>query len=250
MKIGLLSDIHSNYFALEEVIKDINQRGVDLMINLGDSLYGPILPKATYDLLRSYDFITIRGNQDRQIYESTKEQINSNPTMNYIINDLGEEPLDWMKSLPFDKQLDDKIYLCHGTPRSDLIYLLEDIESGYPHLRFDSEIMKLLDGQSSELICCAHTHTPRTVILKSGQLIVNSGSVGLPAYTDKEPFVHSIENFSFHASYTIIEDDKLGWKVEHLKIPYNYRKAAEEAMKHKREDWAHFLTTGRTNITE
>ena len=34
--------------------------------------------------------------------------------MNYIINDLGEEPLDWMKSLPPDKQLNKKIYLCHG----------------------------------------------------------------------------------------------------------------------------------------
>ncbi|MFZ0455156.1 MAG: hypothetical protein WCE54_19155 [Ignavibacteriaceae bacterium] len=41
--------------------------------------------------------------------------------------------------------------------------------------------MKLLNSQSSELICCAHTHIPRAVMLKSGQLIVNSGSVGLLA---------------------------------------------------------------------
>ena len=165
--------------------------------------------------------------------------------MNYIINDLGEEPLDWMKSLPPDKQLNKKIYLCHGAPENDLIYLLEDIKSGLPLLHSDDEIVKLLNGQSSELICCAHTHIPRTIMLKSGQLIVNSDSVGLPAYTDDEPVVPYMENYSPHASYTIIEEDKSGWKVEPLKIPYDHYKAAEKAKKNNREDWAYFLTTGR-----
>jgi hypothetical protein len=67
----------------------------------------------------------------------------------------------------------------------------------------------------------------------------------LPAYTDYEPVFHSMENYSPHASYTIIEEDKSGWKVENIKIPYNYRKSAEEAKKHKREDCAYFLTAGR-----
>ncbi len=245
MKIALLSDIHSNYFALEAVIEDIKQRGIELMINLGDNLYGPILPGATYDLLMLHDFVNIRGNQDRQIYEAKPEQILNNPTLEFIINDIGFEALSWMKSLPFDKQLNEKIYLCHGTPESDLVYLLEDIESGFPRLRADDDIMKLINGQSSGVICCAHTHIPRVVMLKSGQLVVNSGSVGLPAYTDAAPSLHSMENYSPHASYTIIEEDKSGCKVEHLKIPYNYQRAAEEARKHNREDWAHFLTTGR-----
>ncbi|MFZ0455155.1 MAG: metallophosphoesterase [Ignavibacteriaceae bacterium] len=111
MRIALISDIHSNYFALKAVINDIKQRGAELTINLGDSLYGPILPKATYDLLMSSDFINIRGNQDRQIYETSREQMNNNPTMNYILSDLGKEPLDWMRSLPFDKQLNEK-FIC------------------------------------------------------------------------------------------------------------------------------------------
>jgi predicted phosphodiesterase len=245
MRIAILSDIHSNYFVLKAVIDDIKQRRVELTINLGDSLYGPILPRATYDLLMSSDFINIRGNQDRQIYEADQKQLNISPTMNYVISDLGNEPLDWMKSLPPDKQLNEKIYLCHGSPGNDSIYLLEDIKSGFPRLRSNDEIVKLLNGQLSELICCAHTHIPRSVMLKSGQLIVNSGSVGLPAYTDDEPVVHSMENYSPYASYVIIEEVKSGWNAEHLKIPYDYQKSAEEAKKHKREDWAYFLTTGR-----
>ena len=36
MRIAALSDIHSNVFALEAVIKDIKQRGADVVVNLGD----------------------------------------------------------------------------------------------------------------------------------------------------------------------------------------------------------------------
>ena len=68
--IAAISDIHSNVFALEAVLKDLKQRNATQIVNLGDILYGPIAPKATYELLMKHqkDIITIRGNQDRQIW--------------------------------------------------------------------------------------------------------------------------------------------------------------------------------------
>ena len=245
MRIAALADIHSNGFALEAVIHDAKKRAAEWMLDLGDILYGPIAPKATYDLLMAHEFVTIRGNQDRQIYEATQEEIDFNPTLRYVLDDLGKEPVDWMQSLPFDKQMSEDIYLCHGTPSNDVIYLLEDVETGFARLRSDGEIMVLLEGQSSSLVICGHSHKPRTVMLQSGQLVVNPGSVGLPAYTDEEPVVHSMENFCPHASYAIIEDCESGWTVQHIKVPYDYMKAADEAKKRRREDWAYYLTTGR-----
>jgi len=217
MKFAILSDIHSNVFALEAVLKDIRRRGVDFKVNLGDILYGPIAPRDTYDLLKENEFLTISGNQDRQIYEATQKEIDSNPTMEFILNDLGTAPLDWMKSLPFDMHVSDDVYLCHGTPESDLIYLLEDVTKGYPMLRDEQEIIKLLGGKRSKLICCGHTHLPRTVSLDNGQLVVNPGSVGLQAYTD----------------------------ISNIKVPYDVQKAVNESKKRARNDWAHFLSTGR-----
>ncbi len=245
MKIAVLSDIHSNVFALEAVIEDAKKHGVEQMVNLGDIFYGPIAPRATYDLLNKHKFITIRGNQDRQIYEASPEEIDANPTMQFVLDDLGEEPILWMKSLPFDSQLSDEIYLCHGTPRNDVEYLLEDIKTGSPRLRFDSEITSLLNGISSEIILCGHTHIPRTVKLASGQLIINPGSVGLPAYTDDEPVIHSMENYCPHASYAVLERVKSGWTVQQIKVYYDHRKAALKAKEKGRKDWEHFLSTGR-----
>ncbi len=52
MKVAILSDIHSNVFALKAVIKDAKNKGVTKFINLGDTLYGPIEPKKTYKFLK------------------------------------------------------------------------------------------------------------------------------------------------------------------------------------------------------
>ncbi|KGJ93776.1 metallophosphoesterase family protein [Colwellia psychrerythraea] len=245
MKIALLSDIHSNVYALDAIIKDVKKHGVDLMVNLGDILYGPIAPKATYELLMAHEFVTICGNQDRQIFQADQEEIEANPTMQFILADLDTQALDWMKALPFDKQLTGEVYLCHGTPNDDLIYLLEDVQQGYAMLRSDEEIVNLLNGQQSSLICCGHTHTPRSVSLSTGQLVVNPGSVGLQAYTDDEPLPHSMQNFTHHASYSIVESSGSQWSVNNIKVPYDYQLAINESKKRNRSDWVHFLSTGR-----
>lgn len=245
MRIAALSDIHSNVYALDAVLTDIRKQGVDVIVNLGDILYGPIAPKATYELLMENELVTIRGNQDRQIYEAGEVEIASNPTMQFILEELGKEPLAWMKQLPFCLELNENVFLCHGTPDDDMTYLLENIESGRASVRSDKEIISLLNNTQSDVVFCGHTHMPRVVRTSTNQMIVNPGSVGLPAYTDDEPLVHSMENFSPHATYAIVECGVLGWSVQHMKVTYALDKAAREAKKRNRQDWVHFLTTGR-----
>lgn len=245
MRIAVLSDIHSNVYALQAVLSDIRQRGVDVSVNLGDILYGPIAPRETFDLLMENDLITIRGNQDRQIYEAQEKEIESNPTLQFVMNELGSEPLQWMRQLPFSYQLNESVFLCHGTPCDDLIYLLENVDSGYARVRSDQEIVALLNGQCSEVILCGHTHTARTIYTSTKQLIINPGSVGLPAYTDDQPVKHAMESCSPHATYALVEWHKKRWAVQHINVAYDHDKAANEARKRNRNDWACFLTTGR-----
>lgn len=245
MTIAIFSDIHSNVFALQAVIDDAKRLGVEQMLNLGDTLYGPIAPKATYELLRQHRILSIRGNQDRQIYEAEQPEIAANQTLQFIVDDLAEEPIRWLESLPFDHQLNDEIYLCHGSPINDLEYLLENIATGSPCLRSDNEIIASLNGQASGMILCGHTHIPRTVHITSGQIIVNPGSVGLPAYTDDQPNIHSMENYCPHASYAVAEKSYAGWIIHQIKVPYDHKRAAKMAGKQHRRDWEHYLNTGR-----
>ena len=88
-RFAVLSDIHSNIWALDAVLADARKKQVDQLINLGDILYGPLAPKATYERLQSEAVITIRGNQDRQIYEATDAEIAANPTLSSFLKTLG-----------------------------------------------------------------------------------------------------------------------------------------------------------------
>jgi len=245
MKIAILSDIHSNVFALEAVLADAKSKKVDVLINLGDILYGPIAPRATYELLQKHNFITISGNQDRQIVEALEEEIKENATLAYILEDLDEEGLQWLKKLPFDTQFNEDIYLCHGTPKDDLTYLLEDTQSGSNILKEDKDILKLLGNNTSKVILCGHTHIPRKLYLSTGQLVINPGSVGLQAYKDEEPWFHCMQRKTPEASYAILEYKNSEYTVDLINIPYNYSLAIKEAKKRKREDWMHYLKTGK-----
>lgn len=244
-KVAIISDIHSNIYALKAVVEDAEKKGYDTFINLGDIFYGPIAPRKTYEYLITKKIITISGNQDRQILEDNLLSEIKNPTMEFVINDLGAEPLEWIKSLPFDKQINQDIYAFHGTPTDDLVYLLEDINSGNPIVRTDKEIIKLLNGASSKIIICGHTHTPRYVELSTGQIVINPGSVGLQAYEDNEPVKHTMQNYSPKASYATLEKISDNWSVSFHRVAYDYQSAVKDANLRNRKDWAYFLTTGR-----
>lgn len=245
MRIGVLSDIHSNVYALEAVLQDLQNRHVDAIVDLGDIVYGPIAPKATCKLLQEHTIVHVQGNQDRLIHEALESEIEQNPTLQLMFDELSDVQRSWLKSLPYELYLTDEIYLCHGSPQSDTDYLLEDISSGAPQLRSESEILDMLAGVAAPLILCGHTHLPRVVELCSGQTIVNPGSVGLPAYKDDLPMVHSMENFSSHASYAVVEKQAAGWCIQQIRVPYDFQRAAGMARKNQRENWVRLLETGR-----
>ncbi|WP_162048016.1 metallophosphoesterase family protein [Vibrio taketomensis] len=248
IRLAILSDIHSNSFALQAVIEHARNEGVSQFVNLGDILYGPIAPRATYDLLRPLNVTTICGNQDRQIFQATESELNTNPTLQFILDDLGNEPQQWMQKLPFDYQITPQIYACHGTPIDDLTYLLEDTQSGYPQLRADREIIRLLAGNTSPIVLCGHTHIPRCVELSTGQIVINPGSVGLPAYADEEPHYHQMETYSSHASYAILMQTQIGqWHVAFHRVKYDVDAAVQQAVLRNRQDWGHYLSTGRSS---
>lgn len=245
MKFAVLSDIHGNVWALEAVLADAAHRGITQFINLGDVLYGPLKPRETYELLQTIDAVTIQGNEDRDVYEYDPQRHDPHPTLTYMIDELGEEPIRWLEALPQTAVIADEIYACHGIPENDLVYLLEDVSSGLPTVKEEAAILEHLEGVAYPVILCGHSHMPRVVQLSSGQLIVNPGSVGVPAYDDDAPNYHAMQNYSPLASYAILETQNGAWQVELLKIPYDVEQAVEQAQRHGRNDWAHWVKTGR-----
>lgn len=248
MKIAILSDIKSNVYALEAVFNDAKKREVDAILNLGDSFYGPIAPRETYNLIRKNQFITILGNEDRKILEATPAQLEENKTLNYVYNDLDDDILHWIQDLPFEKLIGDDYYMIHGTYQDDSIYMLEDVSSGKPVLRDDKKILEIIDDITSKFVICGNSCLPRCVNLSSGQVAINPGSVGLQAFQETYPNEHTIENNTPDASYVVltVENEKYG--IELVKIAYDFEKAATKAEENGRADWAYSLRTGKVNL--
>lgn len=245
-RLAIISDIHSNVWALEAVLKHAKKRKATKFINLGDMFYGPLAPYKTFEVLQQYEMITVCGNKDRMVYNFKNRGIFRNRLLSYITQDLGRNPMAWLKSLPSSVTLNDEIFICHGAPNDDSVYLLEDILKGSPQVRDETKIKELLQGVNHSVVLCGHSHKPRLVQLRNGQLIVNPGSVGLPAFASEFPIPHKVENHSPFASYALIEKNVEAWKVELVKIPYNYHQAAAKAKKMGYKDWVQNILTGRT----
>lgn len=243
MRIAAISDIHGNLAALDAVLADIAARHVDVVVNLGDILSGPLDPAGTADRLMPLRLPTIRGNHERQVLTGTPERLGLSDR--YAREHLTEPQLTWIGSLPATLWLTPEVLLCHGTPNSDLIYFLESVDVDGARPATDEEVATRAGDCAAALIMCGHTHIPRIRRLHDGKVVVNPGSVGLPAYSDDHPHPHIMQTGSPHARYAIAERSGNGWTAELRAVQYDWDGAAALARQRNREDWAIALATGR-----
>jgi putative phosphoesterase len=244
LKLAVISDIHGNRWALEAVLRDIQQREVTQIVNLGDSVLGPLDPENTAQLLIQHNIPSICGNDDRVLISPPE---NPSILQVHVRKMLTETSLNWLQTLPPTHIIDD-VLLCHGTPASDQTYLLEEVSEHGVSLRNADTITAYLKNVSQQVILCGHSHIQRFVTLAQGNLIANPGSVGLPAYTSDEPFPHAMEAGNPYAKYMLLQrGEDMRWQIEHISILYAWETAAEYAQNQHFTNWVTWLTTGRAS---
>lgn len=240
---AVLADIHGNALALEAVLNHARALGVTRFVNLGDTFYGPLDPAGTWAMLKETTMPTILGNQDRVMLEGGP-QWEGVPTFIHTREAIGTDGLAWLRSLPATSRPEPDILLCHGTPRDDMTYLLEDIATGLPAMRGCEAIDELLGQKAAgvSLVLAGHSH--HSGLLRCGDItMVNPGSVGLPAYDDDDP-PHVMASGTPHARYAVITRTDHDWEVEFMTVDYDWHAAAEQARTNGREDWTRWLLTG------
>ncbi|WP_428419933.1 metallophosphoesterase family protein [Methylibium sp.] len=245
MRIALVSDIHGNLAALEAVVADIRRRGVDRTVNLGDSLSGPLLPRETAQFLMAQDWVQLAGNHERYVLGGGT--LPREPSDAYAHAMLGATELDWLRTLTHRHALtDDDAFLCHATPARDDEYFFETVAPHGLRGATADEVEARLGDVRAALVACGHTHTPRLLRSRRGQLLLNPGSVGQPAYDDEQPFHHAVENGAPDARYAIAERGTQGrWSAELIAVPYDHATMAALARERGRLEWEHALLWGR-----
>jgi predicted phosphodiesterase len=154
MRLAVISDIHGNLAALDEVLADIARRGADITVNLGDICASPLWPRETFERLESLKLPTVRGNHDRWIAERPRDKLGL--TMGYEHDQLLPAQRALLGALPVTLQLDGgDILAVHGTPTEDETFLLEDRVESRMHLSRPREIKARLGDVKASLSCVA-----------------------------------------------------------------------------------------------
>ena len=221
-RIGIISDIHSNKEALHLVLNDMEKRGVDRIICLGDSVTKYIYPKEVVETLKTNCDLIIKGNCDQNVV------LNSN--FKFARSELGLNNIEFLDSLPEKEQLSIQgllINFFHATANSnDKIFM--------PNNGIDSKEMFV--GSKPQITIAGHTHIPFLAKTRAGQLeelkkakvfleenqnyIFNVGSVGERLYRNpntKSEFPFLIGD---SLSYGILTVDTDKPTMEIINIPY------------------------------
>lgn len=182
MKIAFISDIHGNAIALEAVLQDIENQGIDKIYVLGDICYRGPEPKRSLDLVRSLHTEVIKGNADEWVVRGVQEgEVPEkalelmNLERQWIVSQLEPSDINYLASLP--EQLNFSIEnvgisAFHATPTSLFDIVLPNAD--------DQQIeTSLMEANEAQIYVYAHIHKPYIRFL-NGKIIMNIGSVGLP----------------------------------------------------------------------
>ncbi len=190
MRIGVISDIHSNLPALEAVLADVDREAPDELWCLGDIVgYGPN-PNECVDLMRNRAALSLCGNHDLAVIgtiDSTDFTGDAGAAARWTTEELGESQTQWLRSLrPAAERKGFELY--HGSPRdpvwdyvlSEQVALISILETtapivlvGHSHVALglgwnDTELSGGLAPQGTELE------------LEARRWLLNPGSVGQP----------------------------------------------------------------------
>ncbi len=171
MRLAVLYDIHGNLPALEAVLDAARSDGAEGYLVGGDiAMLGPD-PSACVDAVRALGAALVQGNTDHSIAAGRTEQ----PAVAWAIEELGEDRVAWLASLPSGQTLDDsRVLAVHASPRGD--------EDGIDETASEAELAALLEEHlpdSVELLLVGHTHIQYEREIRRFRL-VNPGSVGFP----------------------------------------------------------------------
>ena len=223
MKFAIISDVHANPTALEKVLADAEQCGVEQAICAGDVVgYGPY-PSETIRILRERDIPTVMGNHDVAVADYVGVGYMT-PFAQDGVNrhraELGEDDLAWLRSLPC-VYLGDGFEVAHASCCSPM-------NMGYVRNEFDAR-ESIFNGRA-RMQFVGHTHLEALYRVKTEgypdcerlephgftmddkwMYLVNVGSVGYPRVKPYSSYV-IYDSATGEVQFRQVEFDFAGYK--------------------------------------
>ena len=230
MKIAVISDIHGNLEALEQVVKDIKNLHISSVICLGDVVgYGPH-PAECLARVQSLTEIVLKGNHEQAVIGTTEEAHEEMKDLAFYAIEftrtkLVASDIAYLDSLVISQILPEiDVTIAHGSTVPD---------RGWTYVEKESLIKQELQNCTTRFCLLGHTHVPLVygnvhglykylsdplVLNGDEKYIINVGSVGQPRDGD------------CRASYGVLDIDNGLASFSLRRVFYNIQKT-EDAMR-------------------
>ncbi|WP_193598439.1 metallophosphoesterase family protein [Microbacterium sp. YJN-G] len=237
-RIALISDVHGNLGALEAVLADIHGRGVERIVNLGDTAGKGPRGEAAVRRCREACAVNVRGNWDDFLPGIGDD---ASEGLVWWRDELSAESREWLASLPLSHDLlmsGRRIRLFHASAESPHVrvhfhHSTEEFAGMFANTAMTG------DGPVPDVVGYADIHDAYIESFE-GRTLFNVGSVGNPL---DEPT----------PSYVILEGVAGGecdapFGIQFVRVPYDIEAevaVAERLRMPERDVWAVELRTAR-----
>lgn len=202
MKYAVITDVHSNFFALEAALKKIDELRPDKIICLGDIVGNGFYPEETVSLLRARkDVACVKGNHDIFVTMDLKNFSRSDTRLKnfrWQQKALSSASRNFLKELPMTLRFSDGAFSVVAfhypmTPKGRF----KDMK----YLPSNDDLRRLFGDQQGDIFLFGHEHTGSLDFL-DGKYYLNFGTLGNFFEKDKARF-----------GFLEINGDKVAYKL-------------------------------------
>ncbi len=227
MRYAVLSDIHSNLVALQAVLADLSEEEIDAYLCLGDIVGYGARPNQCCDIIRDLEAVCVRGNHDSAAVDPARAQWFTAPARACLLwttDQLRDDNLEFLGSLPTVQIVDDHITICHGSIPDPDHYTVRPVDALMSFRAMKTPIAFFGHTHYSEwFVWSGDSEMPEEFPMPDGGelteevsrlYLVNPGAVGQPRDRNER------------ASYAIYDADE--GRVEIRRVSYDIALAAEQ----------------------
>ena len=188
IKVAIISDIHGNSVALNEVLKDAKKNNVDDYIFSGDLVNDLPFGNETLEIVKSTSDKVLKGNKEQYLIEFEEEKYDWEniqfKNTRFMYNELSDENREYIRNLPHCIEVEYegvKLLIAHGSPKS-----VEELLN-----QWNKELLeKYTNNLDADALIFGHTHEKMWYEYINNKLVLNAGCTGVsPYYVGKAEYV-------------------------------------------------------------
>jgi len=218
MRIAILADLHANLEATQVIFKDIDKRGADKVICLGDLTGYNANPNEVVDIIRERNIPTIMGNHDAAVCGLEDPwffRASAKRAIEWQFEQLRDDNKRWLAQAPEQVVFGGQFLGVHGSPSSRDDYIIDWLDA--------MRQLEFLNGRDITACFFGHSHRPSFFSEKgnakptnganifqlapANRYFINPGALGQPR--DRDP----------RAAYGIFDTQKMTF--EFCRVEYD-----------------------------